>query len=498
MMSACEGEKPVVLVVDDEPQVAAALTDLLEDRFRVIACTSAAAALAALQEDKDVSVILSDQRMPEMSGDELLARAREISLATRILITAYADITAVIEAVNAGKIFGYVTKPWHARELMQLVSKAAEHCELNRRILHEQALLHQLMESSIDAIAIKDARHRYVRANTQAARLLGAESLAQIEGRLDEDFLGAERAARRQRHERQVMDSGTPLRDCLEAHADEDGCTTWQSSTLSPIRDAGGEVVGVLTITRDVTEAKRLEAMKDQFIATVSHELRTPLTAIRGSLDLLKARFGGPLDERGRRLVEIGFDNCSRLIGLVNDLLDTVRLEKGEMAFRHAPVSIADIVRAAAAAAGAAAARKGVAIAVASDLPELRVDGDRERLLQVLAKLVGNAIDVTPAGGRVRLAARPAGAGTVRVSVHDDGPGVPRTFLPRLFTRFAQADSSTTREKGGVGLGLHIAKAIIEAHGGRIGLADRAGPGAEFYFELPALAADTGKLRMRM
>ncbi len=478
-----------VLIVDDEPQVAAALSDLLEGQYRVITQTSAQEALKVLAEDKGISVIISDQRMPEMTGDEMFAKARELSLATRILITAYADISAVIDAVNQGRIFGYVTKPWEPSELIMTVARAADNCELNRKVLREQRLLHQLMESSIDAIAIKDRNHRFVKVNGQAARMLGAERANDVEGRFDTDFMAPERSDIRRCREDTVLDKGMPLRDAVEQVPAGDGHVAWYSSHLTPIVDLNGDVNGLVAITRDITESKRLDMMKDQFIATISHELRTPLTAIRGALDLLRDDSDGKSGIHAKRLMDIGYNNCTRLVQLVGDLLDTVALEKGEMEFDLAPVGIRDILQQAAAAAARQAEIKGVTLLVDRDPADVVVEADRDRTQQAFSKLVENAIEMTPSGKAISLDARMAGEGWVRLSVFDEGPGVPSQFHSRVFARFSQADSSSTRGKGGVGLGLHVAKAIVEAQQGKIGFENRSTAGAEFYIELPIGAA---------
>ena len=478
--------RPGVLIVDDEPQVATALADMLEDRYRVVTETSPEAGLNVLEGDKGIAVILSDQRMPGMTGDELFARAKEISIATRILITAYADISAVIDAVNQGRIFGYIAKPWHRGDLVQTVKRAADYCDLNRKVRHEQALLHQLMESSIDAIAIKDPAHRYVKLNGQISRMLGVDESEAVEGRADSEFLPTERAEAIRRRESAVLGTGIPLRNCVDEIVSDDGQPAWYSSNLSPIRDLHGDVMGLVSITRDVTEAKRLDIMKDQFIATVSHELRTPLTAIRGSLDLLRGGVSGAVGDQASRLIEIGHSNCSRLILLINDLLDTVSLEKGEMRFARETADLWDIVQAAVAATGSRARAREVTVGFERDSAAVMVEADSGRLLQALCKLVDNAIEVTPSGGEVRLLARQADDGKVRICVLDRGPGVPDEFHSRIFRRFSQADSSNTREKGGVGLGLYIARSIVDAHGGSVGFANRPGGGAEFHIELPA------------
>jgi PAS domain S-box-containing protein len=483
-MQPDRGETPRVLIVDDEPSVANALADVLEDRYRVLIRTSPQLALATLEQDKRISVIISDQRMPGMTGDQLLAEAQKLSIATRILITAYADIRAVIDAVNQGKIFAYVTKPWQADDIALTVKRAVEYYELNRKLFDSQALLHQLMESSVDAISIKNRDHQYLKLNKYEARILGAADAAEVEGRSAAEFLTRERLEAALRDEVELFNTGVALRDRVERVTSVDGRQRWYSSNLAPISDVQGDVVGLVRITRDVTEAKRIDEMKDQFIATVRHELRTPLTAIHAALGLLRGGVLRQANGQAARLVEIGHDNCTKLLALIGDLLDTVNLEKREMRFKRTPVDVAELVEAAVVAHQEQAQRKGVELRADADAPPITVHGDRARLLQVLAKLLANAIGAAPAESKVTVRAREMD-GIVRISVIDEGPGVSGEIAPRLFKRFSQGDSSDAREKGGVGLGLFIAKSIVEAHAGSIGFANNADRGAEFYVELP-------------
>jgi PAS domain S-box-containing protein len=474
---------PAVLIVDDEPQVATALADLLEDDYQVTIAASGGAALNVLAANQAISVILADQRMAGMTGDELFTRAKDISLATRVLVTGYADISAVIDAVNQGRIFAYVTKPWRREDLVLTVGRAAEHWALSRTVQHERALLHQLMDSSLDAIFFKDREHRFVRVNGLKARLLGAPSPGAVEGLTAAHFLPAERCAAAERAESEVLRLGTPVRDRLELAKGPDGSERWLATNLAPIRDGRGGTAGLVGITRDVTEARMLDDMKDQFIATVRHELRTPLTAIRGSLELLRTdKIGGGLGEAGRKMVDVGWRNANTLVSLISDLLDTEGFDRAGIRLRRELIDIAATVAEAVAAAPPAGPVEDRTCAV---LAGVEVLADRERLLQVLAKLIANALAVTPAGGTVACRAARAGEDRVRVSVIDQGPGLAGGLRDHVFKKFTQADSSTTRRKGGAGLGLYIAKSIIEAHGGTIDFTGAEGGGTEFFIELP-------------
>ncbi|PYE49908.1 response regulator [Deinococcus yavapaiensis] len=238
-----------------------------------------------------------------------------------------------------------------------------------------------------------------------------------------------------------------------------------------------------LVIARDITERKKVERLKNEFVSTVSHELRTPLTSIRGSLSLLASGVQGELPARSKKLVEIALNNSERLVRLINDILDIEKIESGKVEFKDAPVEISALLQRAADDNRAFSQQFGVELGVEPG-PDVRVIGDEDRLLQVLTNLISNASKFSPRGSEVTIS-RVVQDGRVRISVRDRGPGIPAEFRPHIFGRFAQADSSATRQQGGTGLGLSISKAIVERHGGRLFFEDHPEGGTVFAFELP-------------
>ncbi len=233
----------------------------------------------------------------------------------------------------------------------------------------------------------------------------------------------------------------------------------------------------------DITGRKEVERLKGEFISTVSHELRTPLTAIYGSLSLLQSGMAGELPPSARELVEMSNQSCERLVRLINDVLDLEKMDTGSLRYELTPQPLRPLVERSVADTQPYADGWGVRLELEPPV-DAQVKADADRILQVMVNLLSNAAKFSPRGGVVKVGMALRG-GAVRVSVTDQGPGIPEEFRPRVFERFAQADGSDRRQKGGTGLGLNICRRIVEAHQGRIGFNSDPGVRTEFWFELP-------------
>jgi len=222
---------------------------------------------------------------------------------------------------------------------------------------------------------------------------------------------------------------------------------------------------GTLLVLSDVTDLRRVEAVRRDFVANVSHELKTPLTSIAGYAETLAAETTP--GSQGARFVEVILSNARRMQRLVDDLLDLSRIESGHWQPRPEPVDIAAAAREAWAPFAEQAAAGGVRFEVATT-PEARtVAADPDALRQILTNLYDNALRHTPEGGSILVSARPAPGG-VALAVADTGSGIAGQHLPRIFERFYRADPGRARAQGGTGLGLAIVKHLVEAHGGRV------------------------------
>jgi PAS domain S-box-containing protein len=240
-----------------------------------------------------------------------------------------------------------------------------------------------------------------------------------------------------------------------------------------------------ILIVRDVSERQKVARLQQEFVSTVSHELRTPLTAIRGSLGLLQGGVTGTLPPQAQALVGMASTNAERLVRLINDLLDVQKLESGVLSMTPGDCSLPELIDEAVNTNAAYAARLGVRMEVSTATPSAMLHVDADRFQQVMANLLSNGCKYAGKHGVVSVACALLPEHRVRISVHDTGPGVPQTFVGRLFQKFSQADASNTKAVGGSGLGLSIAKAIVTQMHGVIGYQPGEGGGSCFYIELP-------------
>jgi two-component system, OmpR family, phosphate regulon sensor histidine kinase PhoR len=268
---------------------------------------------------------------------------------------------------------------------------------------------------------------------------------------------------------RREIELGPPVDRILDAHA--------SAMALAP----SGR--GTLLVLHDVTELRRLERVRTEFVANVSHELRTPLTSIRGYLETL---LDGALDEpaNARRFLDIAHTHAERLSRLVDDLLQLSDIETGKLVLKPAPLVLSDVAADVIAFFETQATQKSLTLHNQVPL-DLRLQADWDRLTQILVNLVDNAVKYTPEQGQITLGASSGAKGFVNVCVADTGIGIPSTDLPRITERFYRVDKARSRELGGTGLGLAIVKHLVQAHGGELWLESELGKGTTVYFSLP-------------
>jgi PAS domain S-box-containing protein len=363
-----------------------------------------------------------------------------------------------------------------------------------------------IVESSDDAIIGKDAEGTITSWNKGAEHLY-AYTAAEAVGRPITLIMPPDVPDEFPNIMRRLL-SGERIDHYETVRVRKDGCRLNVSVTISPIKDASGRVTGASAIARDISERARLEAertallareqearriaeeanrAKDEFLSTLSHELRTPLTPLlawtamlrSGRVDATKVHYGLDVLDRSARA----------LARLVDDLLDVSRIVAGRFRVESAPVDLARVVAAAVTMVEPTAAARHIEVTTRADPRIGPVLGDANRLQQAVWNLLANAVKFTPVGGRVEVILE-QGEGRACIVVRDTGVGIAPDILPVIFERFRQADASSTRAFGGLGLGLAIVRSIVELHGGRVTAeSDGEGQGATFAITLPLAPA---------
>jgi two-component system, OmpR family, phosphate regulon sensor histidine kinase PhoR len=390
------------------------------------------------------------------------------------------ELAGAARRISAGDFTGRVSvrADDEIGQLAGTFNTMADHlCQKLAAVSDERSKIEAIISSMNDAVVAVDAQGAILLLNRAAQDLLGLPPDAR--GRPLRDLLGDHplcRCIEATRSRRTDVEEelrggipGTAGERILEVHA-------------TPLRSTGEDASGAVAVVRDVTDLRRTERARRELTANVSHELRTPLTSIKGFAETLLA--GAIADEATcRRFVEIIDSEATRLMKLVDDLMDLSRLESRAVVMEPTPVRLDELVSEALGKMLPQAERHGVALRPAGLTPQT-VIADRDRILQVVTNLLDNAIKFTPEGGTVDVAVDAHGDQAL-ISVTDAGPGIPEEHLPRIFDRFYRVERSRSREAGGTGLGLAIAKHIVEAHGGRIGVTSRAGRGSVFRVALP-------------
>jgi PAS domain S-box-containing protein len=340
-------------------------------------------------------------------------------------------------------------------------------------------LAQRLFETALDLILITDRRGKFIGISPSSLTILGYRP-EEMTGRIGTEFIYPDDLDRT-RNEMSEARRGRLTRNFGSRYVHKKGNVV----TLAWNGVWSKDEQLHFFIGRDVTEAKLVERLKNEFVATVSHELRTPLTSIAGALGLLVANADATLPAPAVRLLAIAQANSQRLLRLVSGILDMDKIDSGRVVFILKQLNMRTLVEQAIESNRESAEGVGVRIRLdaASDAGELR--GDPDWLIKVVTNLLSNAIKFSPPGGEVVVGIEKRRR-NIRVSVRDYGPGVPDEFKGRMFEKFAQADTSDARTKGGTGLGLSIVKEIVTRLGGEIGFADAPGGGAIFHVELPA------------
>jgi len=373
----------------------------------------------------------------------------------------------------------------------------SERKRIEQALAEEGNLLRTLIDNLPDYIFVKDAQSRMVINNVAHQRLLGAKTQEEVVGKTDFDVFAPDLAAQYFADEQAVMQSGQPLLNREEPCLDPAGGEQWLLTSKVPLRDSRGKIVGLVGISRNITERKRAEQelhtakeaaeaatrAKSEFLANMSHEIRTPLNGIIGMTELA---LDTDLTAEQHEYLMMVRESADSLLTVINDILDFSKIEVGKLALDLIDFRLRDSLGSTMKALALRAHQKGLELAfrVPPEVPDELV-GDPTRLRQILLNLVGNAIKFTEQGEvilRVELESQSDEEARLHFAVTDTGIGIPADKQQTIFEAFAQVDGSTTRKYGGTGLGLAISSQLVEAIGGRIWVESAPGKGSTFHF----------------
>ncbi|MFV9504964.1 MAG: response regulator [Oscillochloridaceae bacterium umkhey_bin13] len=409
-------------------------------------------------------------------------------------------LTGVLQVVTHGPLLSEAQVQL-LRILAHLSAVAIENVRVINQARADQERTRAVVDASNDAILMLDERRRPMIVNRRARFFFGLtehdllgksfDQLGVVFQRIFEDgsrFSSWLEQLLHTQNERAVEEFGVlnPEPRLLQCYS-------------APVIGPHEHYLGRILVFRDITREREVERMKNDFVSMVSHELRTPLTSIQGALQLVigrpgaQSRFGIELPAQARDLLGISLANTERLIRLINDILDIAKIEQGRIQLRREALAPDEICRSALAAMQTFADDHEISLELRLPARLPLVFVDRDRTLQILINLLSNAIKFSTAGQRVLLSVAHDGA-MLRIAVQDWGRGIPLEDQDRLFEKFQQIDSSSTRDAGGSGLGLAISRALVEEHGGRMWIESELGRGSIFKFTLPlAPGAEPGE-----
>jgi PAS domain S-box-containing protein len=368
---------------------------------------------------------------------------------------------------------------------------ALENAQLYDEVNKDKAYIENLVENAGDAIVSTDTEDRILNWNLGAEVVFGY-SKEEAVGQSLAILLPPGRSTELEEIRNEVRLTGV-IRNLEVRRLRKEGKTIETSLAVSPVRDQDDNIIGFLHLAKDVTEKRRyeqrlkeLDEMKSDFVSGVSHELRTPLTAIKISVDNMLDGIIGELNEKQIVYLARIKANTDRLARLISDLLDLSRIEAGRIDLRPTNLALVTLIKEVAESLRPVAVEKLISLNIASSDPGIIAWADRDKVVQVLMNLIGNALKFTPPHGEVTVVVGKNGDQWARISVADTGPGIPAEEANKIFDKFYQIAQSSKQKTKGTGLGLTICKDLVEMQGGKIWVESEGGKGSTFAFTLPA------------
>jgi two-component system, OmpR family, phosphate regulon sensor histidine kinase PhoR len=484
-----------ILIVDDEEVIRSGCRQILEmNGYSVDEAADGRAGLLKVRET-DYDVVLTDILMPEMDGMQLLEEINQLEQDIAIIIiTGYATIE---NAINAGRkgAFDYLPKPFNSDELLAKVERAVNHHdhlvdvrrlreERDHNLLecsNERARTLTIINSMSEGVIATNRNHQIVLMNPMASKMMHLSETRAIGRHIEEIIRNSEL-------QRSIIDSLEHVTSTLSVKRLEFDAFFGHAlqASITPIIDEHTDCIGTVAVLSDISEEKKVEKMKSDFVSYVAHELKAPLGAIEGYLNIIVDGIVSADPQKEREMIIKSRDRAHGLIALINDLLDLSRIDRKRSMKEMGPINIGELLQETVDFYKNRAEAKSLrmTMTVEENLPFIR--GNKEDLSRLFANLVSNAIKYTPEGGAVSITAKRTDS-HIRIAVSDSGIGIPEKAQSHIFDEFYRAPNALDKKITGTGLGLSIAKKIAEDHHGDIELESRENIGSTFRVHLPII-----------
>jgi two-component system phosphate regulon sensor histidine kinase PhoR len=477
-----KAENAKILVVDDEPRIRDACKMVLgEEGFEVALAEDGDQGVAMIQ-NEHFDIILVDLMMPGLSGIEVLSYVRDKHPHTVVIvITGYATLEHSIEAMKKGA-FDFIPKPFTPEQLRTVVGKALTYNRALQDIADSNSRLKTLVNSLTDGVMALDRDGRVVLANPAFLHMIDYHGASVIGSTIEALPVG-------ETLQNMVRQTMTSDRDNLSEIAEELSWPEEESKRIfrvkcTPFRGRTGINIGTIVVLNDITALKELDQMKSDFVSLVCHEVRSPMNSLLMQIQVILDGLAGELTEKQTQILNRVSGKMLGLTEMVSELLDLSRIESGLITGEKESLDFNSLLLDQIELHTPGAAEKSISIqaAIEADLPA--VMASRRGMEEVITNLVTNAIKYSPEKSTINVVAAKENE-YLRVSVEDNGYGIPEEDLERIFDRFYRVKDENTRTQQGTGLGLSLIKSIIESHHGRVGVTSTLGAGAAFTFLIP-------------
>jgi two-component system phosphate regulon sensor histidine kinase PhoR len=494
-------ERHTILVVDDEEGIRRGCDRVLRSEgHQVLLAGQGEQGLKILGQQPDMDLVLVDLRMPGIGALDFLLRAREIAPETVfVVITAYATIEAAVEATKRGA-YDFIAKPFTPDTLLCMANRALERARLVRernrlekerrqRMLElatEKSRFRTVIDCMGEGVIICNSKQELVLYNPAALKILSRVRSLRIPlamGKVLECGDLVQMISTVSKQEKRLSN---------EIKLGNEPEETWVLANVSPVADVdSGQFLGTVTVLRDISELKRVEQVKAQFINMVAHELRAPLTAVDGYLSVMDQGYVKE-KEKQHEIINRSRHRIAALVDLVGDLLDISRMEGGAVQREIMPQRIDSVLKAVVELMQSLAKQNNISleVQVSDSLPPIHAD--QEELIRLFGNLVDNAIKYNKLDGFVRVMAEQDGL-YVRVSVADTGIGISKEGLGLMFSEFFREKRHETSSIQGTGLGLSIVKRIVDFYNGRIEVKSELDKGSTITVALPFKQSEYSK-----